>query len=291
MSYAAGALCEWVLAMELYAKVFRDVEPRRIALRKAEVSLKKKAEELGVAEEMLREVVSKVAKLQDVFQQSELEQSTLSKEATLLETKLAGAAKLVEGLGGEKVRWEASIKGYQNDIKNLVGDCSVAAAFLAYAAPFPSSYRDHLLKKSWIQIVRKLNLPYTPTFDLLSFLSSSTDVMDWNIQGLPTDPTSIENAVIIKTSMRFSLSIDPQGQANLWIKAHEGKSLKVIDFQTPNYSIIIENAMVYGTPLLIQDVGEELDPSLDAVFRMTGLDQEKKAMIIFGDKELSYNQV
>jgi dynein heavy chain len=272
-----------------YAKVFRDVEPRRIALRKAEVSLKKKADELGEAEEMLREVVGKVQKLQDVFQQSELEQTTLSKEAGLLEAKLAGAAKLVEGLSGEKTRWEASIKGYQNDIKNLVGDCAIAAAFLSYASPFPSAYREYLLKKSWLPVVRKLNLPCSPSFELQSFLSSPTDVMDWNIQGLPTDPTSIENAVIIKSYQRWSLSIDPQGQANMWIKAHEGKQLKVIDFQTPNYGLQIENAMVYGIPLLIQDVGEELDPSLDAVFRMTGLDQEKKAMIMFGDKELSYN--
>jgi len=36
VSQAAGALCEWVCAMELYAKVFRDVEPRRIALAKEE---------------------------------------------------------------------------------------------------------------------------------------------------------------------------------------------------------------------------------------------------------------
>lgn len=47
--------------------------------------------------------------------------------------------------------------------------------------------------------------------------------------------------------------------------------------------------MVYGHPVLIQDVGEELDPSLAAIFRMTGLDQERASMIQFGDKELSYN--
>lgn len=215
VSYAAGALCEWCIAMELYAKVFRDVEPRRIALRKAEVSLKKKGDELEAAEEQLREVVMKVTKLQEVFQQSELEQTTLSKEANLLESKLAGAAKLVEGLSGEKIRWEASIKGYQNDIKNLVGDCAVAAAFLSYAAPFPSQYREYLLKKCWAPAVRKLNLPVSPQWDVQSFLSTNTDVMDWNIQGLPTDPTSIENAVLIKSYFRWSLMIDPQGQANM----------------------------------------------------------------------------
>lgn len=47
--------------------------------------------------------------------------------------------------------------------------------------------------------------------------------------------------------------------------------------------------MVYGHPVLIQDVGEDLDPSLAAIFRMTGLDQDRASMIQFGDKELSYN--
>jgi len=290
VSYAAGALCEWVLAIELYAKVFRDVEPRRIALRKAELSLKKKTDELEAAEEQLREVVSKVAKLQEVFQQSELEQTTLTNETKTLENKLAGAAKLVEGLGGEKVRWESSIKAYQNDIKNLVGDCAVAAAYIAYAGPFPSAYRDYLLKKCWSPQVRKLNLPFTLTWELQSFLSHPTDIMDWGIQGLPTDPTSVDNAVMIKSYMRWPLMIDPQGQANMWIKAHEaGNNLRVVDPQTPGYLNVLEQCMVYGTPLLLQDVGEELDASLDPVFRMTGLDQEKKSVIFMGDKELSYN--
>ena len=57
----------------------------------------------------------------------------------------------------------------------------------------------------------------------------------------------------------------------------------------PLQTIHLEQAMVYGHPVLIQDVGEDLDPSLAAIFRMTGLDQERASMIQFGDKELSYN--
>jgi dynein heavy chain len=33
VSMAAGALCDWVIAMEQYAKVFRDVEPKYDRLR------------------------------------------------------------------------------------------------------------------------------------------------------------------------------------------------------------------------------------------------------------------
>jgi len=45
--------------------------------------------------------------------------------------------------------------------------------------------------------------------------------------------------------------IDPQGQANLWIKALEPR-LHVVDMQTDNYMNIIENAVACGDPVLIQ---------------------------------------
>jgi dynein heavy chain len=67
VSLAAGAMCEWVVAMELYAKVFRDVEPRRIALRKAESKLSVKQDQLKQAEEHLAEVTRKVAKLEETY--------------------------------------------------------------------------------------------------------------------------------------------------------------------------------------------------------------------------------
>lgn len=35
----------------------------------------------------------------------------------------------------------------------LVGDCLVAAAFLSYAGPFLSSYRDELVQQTWLKQV------------------------------------------------------------------------------------------------------------------------------------------
>ena len=35
----------------------------------------------------------------------------------------------------------------------LVGDCLVAAAFLSYAGPFLSNYRDELVQLTWLKQV------------------------------------------------------------------------------------------------------------------------------------------
>lgn len=60
--------------------------------------------------------------------------------------------------------------------------------------------------------------------------------------------------------------IDPQGQANKWIKNFEKENrLNVIKVSDTDYMRTLENCIQFGTPLLLENVGEELDPSLEPV--------------------------
>lgn len=43
-------------------------------------------------------------------------------------------------------------------------------------------------------------------------------VLHMQIAGLPNDTLSVENGMITQFSQRWTLFIDPQGQANKWIK-------------------------------------------------------------------------
>jgi hypothetical protein len=58
-----------------------------------------------------------------------------------------------QGLSGEYTRWQASIGGFRAAINDLVGDCLVASAFLSYAGPFDTTYREAMVKK-WLLEVR-----------------------------------------------------------------------------------------------------------------------------------------
>ena len=58
--------------------------------------------------------------------------------------------------------------------------------------------------------------------------------------------------------------IDPQGQANKWSKNMEkDHKLSIIKLTDSDYMRTLENCVVFGNPLLLENVGEELDPSLE----------------------------
>ena len=58
--------------------------------------------------------------------------------------------------------------------------------------------------------------------------------------------------------------IDPQGQANKWTKNMEKENkLSIIKLSDSDYMRILENCVAFGNPLLLENVGEELDPSLE----------------------------
>lgn len=77
---------------------------------------------------------------------------------------------------------------------------------------------------------------------------------------------SVDNAIIVKCANRWPLMIDPQAQANKWIKNMEKvNKLEVIKFSDPNYVRSLENCLQFGNPCLLENIGEELDPILDSI--------------------------
>lgn len=60
--------------------------------------------------------------------------------------------------------------------------------------------------------------------------------------------------------------IDPQDQANRWIRAKEAKNgLKVIKLTDQNFLRTLENCIRIGMPVLLEEVGETLDPALEPI--------------------------
>ncbi|KAL0040883.1 hypothetical protein WJX79_008591 [Trebouxia sp. C0005] len=290
VSLAAKGLCLWVRAMETYGSVAKDVAPKRLKLKTAQDNLSKKQTALAAAQTQLAEVLAKVQALKDQYESSMMKKKALEEELEDLEGKLLRAEKLLSGLAGERSRWEVSIVSLEAQLAALPGDVALASAFMSYAGPFPSQYREDLAKHTWQKQVKALNLPASEDFDFASFLADPKSVRDWTIAGLPADSFSVENGVMVTRSSRWPLMIDPQGQANKWVKNMEAQNgLRVLNLAMPDLLRQMENAIQFGNPVLLQDVGEELDPSLEPVLAKAFVKRGNATLIKLGDKEIDFN--
>lgn len=75
--------------------------------------------------------------------------------------------------------------------------------------------------------------------------------------------------------------IDPQGQANKWIKNFEKENqLSVIKLTDTDYMRTLENCIQFGTPLLLENVGEELDPSLEPLLLRQTFKQGTRTLVM-----------
>lgn len=67
------------------------------------------------------------------------------------------------------------------------------------------------------------------------------------------------------------------------------QNLEVIDLQQPNFLRTLENSVQFGNPVLLQNVQEELDPSLGPILNKSLIKKGNRVIIKLGDKEVDFN--
>mgnify|MGYP003960777073 FL=1 len=130
------------------------------------------------------------------------------------------------------------------------------------------------------------------SFALSTVLGNPVSILEWQINGLPTDSVSTDNAIMVERSKRWPLLIDPQQQANRWIRnIEQKKGLSIIKATDIKLARALESAMRMGNPFLVEDLGELLLPALDPVLiRPEPAALEKGSVIVrFGDQEVEWH--
>ena len=95
------------------------------------------------------------------------------------------------------------------------------------------------------------------SFALSGILGNPVSILEWQINGLPTDSVSTDNAIMVERSKRWPLLIDPQQQANRWIRNIESKKgLSIIKASDIKLARALESSMRLGTPFLVEDLGK-----------------------------------
>eukprot|EP00746_Dinoflagellata_sp_MGD_P006891 gnl/MRDRNA2_/MRDRNA2_113587_c0_seq1.p1 gnl/MRDRNA2_/MRDRNA2_113587_c0~~gnl/MRDRNA2_/MRDRNA2_113587_c0_seq1.p1 ORF type:complete len:2479 (+),score=556.96 gnl/MRDRNA2_/MRDRNA2_113587_c0_seq1:117-7439(+) len=289
-SVACEAICMWCRAMFKYYHVAKAVEPKRIALRGAEVELKEVMERLEEAQSKLRAVNQKIEKLQNEFDASVAKQTELQDDMNLCEVKLERAHKLIGGLGGEKARWGETVTTLTHQLELLPGDCVIAAGMVSYSGPFTADYRGDF-EDGWRDALKEFGMQYNEGCSMRSVLGDPVQIQQWVVWNLPNDGLSIENAIVIEWSRRWPLMIDPQRQANKYIK-NMGKDqelgMEACKLSDPNFLRSLELGIQFGKWILLENIGIELDPALEPVLQQQKVKDGSGYIIKLGDKSITY---
>jgi dynein heavy chain len=212
----------------------------------------------------------------------------LSEDVFQCTTQLDRAERLMSGLSSEKVRWESTLSDLKQQDANVTANMLVNAGTVAYLGAFTADFRQRL-EAEWRSALKKLGLSCTPNTDISSSLGDPIQIRAWTSAGLPSDHLSVQNAIILSKSRRFPLMIDPQLQANRWIKNLEKEKLTVVNLNQNKYLDTIIRAVQFGMPVLLENIGQDMDPALEPLLLKQTFIQSGVQYIKIGDDVIEYN--
>lgn len=213
----------------------------------------------------LQEITDKLQALNDEFAIMSKKKKELEDAIDLCSQKLNRAVQLIGGLGGEKTRWSNLAEYLQSLLGRIIGDVLLSAGVIAYLGAFTVDFRITLIK-DWNDYVFNLNVPCSEQFSLIATMGEPVVIRSWNIAGLPVDDYSIENGIIATNAWRWPLMIDPQNQANKWVKNMEKTNrLQVIKLSDANYLRVLETAIQLGLPVILENILEDIDAVLEPI--------------------------
>uniref|UniRef100_A0A6I8NWR7 Dynein axonemal heavy chain 5 n=1 Tax=Ornithorhynchus anatinus TaxID=9258 RepID=A0A6I8NWR7_ORNAN len=271
-----AGLCSWTKAMASFFSINKEVLPLKanlavqenrhdtamLDLQKAQAELDDKQTELDIV-------------------QGEYEKATKEKQVIGCSlTRLCRSIHRTEETMTNHMAVETCI------ILCLLGDVLLATAFLSYSGPFNQEFRNQLLN-DWQKemIIRKI--PFDNNLNLNEMLIDAPTISEWNLQGLPNDDLSVQNGIIVTKAARCPLLIDPQAQGKIWIKNKENRNeLQVTSLNHKYFRNHLEDSLSLGRPLLIEDIGEDLDPALDNVLERNFIKTGSTFKVKVGDKEV-----
>ena len=289
VSKAATGLCMWCHAMSVYADVAKEVEPKKKKVAEMKEEMDKAQALLDEKRAALKTVVDKVEALNVLCSQTVAEKEDLQTQSDLTANRLIRAEKLTSGLADEGVRWRESVVTLGEKSILLIGDTFLACAAVSYYGPFTGKYRAELIQ-SWTDSVNENKIPMDKKFTVANTMVDPVSIREWQNAGLPTDDVSADSAILATKAKRWPLMIDPQGQANKWIrKMNEKEDMRITTMSNKDLLRHCEYCIRNGKPLLIEDVRENIEPSLEPILQRAIYKQGTRLLIRLGDSDVDYD--
>lgn len=93
---------------------------------------------------MISELERSIAKYKEEYALLISEAQAIKADLAAVEAKVSRSTALLRSLGSERLRWEGTSDGFQNQMDTIAGDVLLSAAFLAYGGYFDQQMRSRL---------------------------------------------------------------------------------------------------------------------------------------------------
>lgn len=265
-SSAAANICSWVVNIYTFNRIYVRVKPLMDSLEASKKKKEEAEEQLARAMGQVAEVQKRLEVLETTLWQATEEKLKVEHLKETCENRLILAGKLVNGLASENERWGIEIEQLKDAGIMVVGNSLLAAAFVSYIGAFDQTVRKDLWHETWLPDLVAKGIPITPAIDPLSMLTTEGKNAKMMSEGLPADRISIENGAIITSCKRWPLVIDPQLQGIKWLREKEkDRGLVVLQLSQAQWLRKIETAIVNGHVVIVENIGEDIDATLDPV--------------------------
>lgn len=289
VSRACKSLCSWVLAVQKFYEVYRQVKPKKNKVKEANEALNVMVMGLTKKQKMLQLIQKHLEDLKKKYKDSLLEKKSLEDRKELMKQRMARALELTTALDTEKIRWSEQYEELKTQANLIIGISLISSGTVNYLGAMTQDYRAMLINE-WIDYsANTAGLLVKTKFDLSKDVVEKHIIRTWINQQLPDDQNSIENAIFLKYSLKWPLIIDPQNQVMRWIKEMEGDNLRVCKAEDPLLFRTLEQAIRLGQAVLIENVTENLDPLLDPILRKEVINKGAQKIVKVGDIEIEYN--
>jgi len=286
---ASVSLAKWCVAMEKCYDAYQKIVPQEEKLHKIEAEFKEKQKEVILMEEALEIIKQKLKQLEFENRKLSDEAHAIMEEKDRIAYQLANAELLARLLNDEGLRWNESVEKLKDQDKDILGNVFLSCAAISYSGPFEMKYRE-ILMNNWKELCKSAGISYSPDYSIINTLGNQMEMKQWNLQGLPQDRISMENAILAIKSTRWPLFLDTEGQANKWVRNLE-KNLVVtkILHDSAEFIKIVTNAVQLGQALLIEDIENDIDSSIYAVLGRKTFRSDGGEKVYIGNKDVLYD--
>ena len=226
VSKATNSIQAYISGIYKYSTTIKKLKPKQKRYEKISAELELSQKTLGKKflhlDEFQKSMDAKAVNVEESSAQIKNIQSTMK----ALKKEVKAAEKILDAVKQKTQQWAAEKEELDQQLLKADGDALLAAGAITYFGPFSGDIRAKLLK-NWIDgsfpgqsFITEGFVCTSRNFDLVSVLSTPTELLNLEKQGLPKDKQSIENLLIIRELLKYSrrkiLISDPDDQLRQW---------------------------------------------------------------------------